>query len=210
MSQFLAPIHTWLFDKILLMESIEKDIVNQFSDSKYQEAHAKLVQKYGDFIPNQPLEQLIDQSNIHGWLQERITIGETRQAAFIKVLMDDEPKVIEQIALIYQEAGKRAQREMDVHAKEPQEAFRLLGDVLLEGMPCDRVNAVQEQTEDHITWITSTCVHQHNWEEAGVEVSNYYLFREAFTRGFIEALNPEMSYRYTNGEQQLHQINKKV
>lgn len=42
MSQFLAPIHTWLFDKIVLMESIEKEIVNQYSDSKYQDAHAKV------------------------------------------------------------------------------------------------------------------------------------------------------------------------
>ncbi len=89
MSQFLAPIHTWLFDKILLMESIEKEIVNQYSDSKYQDAHAKLVQKYGDFIPNQPLEQLIDQSNIHGWLQEGITVVENRLAFLITIVRMD-------------------------------------------------------------------------------------------------------------------------
>lgn len=210
MSQFLAPIHTWLFEKIILMEGIEKDLAKFYSDSKYQNAHAELIKKYGEFIPDKPLEELIDQSNIHGWLQERITIGETRQAEFIHFIMENEPKAVEQIALIYQEAGKRAQREMDVHAKEPQEAFRMLGDVLLEGMPCDRVNAVLEQTPEHITWVTSTCVHRNNWETAGVEVSNYYLFREAFTRGFIEALNPEMSYSYTNEEQQLHEIKKSI
>ena len=208
MSQFLAPIHNWLFDKIKLMESIEKDLVTFFSDETYQTKHRDLIKKYGDFIPEASLEQLIDQSNIHGWLQERITVGERRQAEFIRTLMEDNDQVAEQIALIYQEAGKKAQRAMDLHADEPQEAFRLLGDVLLEGMPCDRVNTVMEQTTSQITWLTTSCVHRDNWESAGVDVTNYYHFRESFTRGFVEALNPDFSYKYQNEEQQLHQIIK--
>ncbi len=35
MSAFLAPIHTWLFNKIKLAQDLEKDIVNLHIEKRY-------------------------------------------------------------------------------------------------------------------------------------------------------------------------------
>lgn len=206
MSQFLAPIHTWLFNKIIILEDIEKSIVANADNEDLKASHDRLQEKYGKYIPEKPMEELIDVSNIHGWLQERITIAETRQAAFINILMKSSSMTIEGISNIYEEAGRKAAASYNRKVEDPGEVFKLLGDVLLEGMPCDRVNKVIDQKADEIAWLTTTCVHKNNWELAGVSVDNYYKFREAFTRGFVTTLNPGMKYSYTLTNQQEHKI----
>ena len=206
MSKFLAPIHSWLFNKILIMENIEKDIVKVLENNELKAFHNELVQNYGDFIPDESLESLIDQSNIHGWLQQRITISEQRQAELISKMMKADANAVEKISAIYESAGRKAAKNYGISLDNPGEVFKLLGDVLLEGMPCDRVNNVIGQQENQITWITSNCVHKSNWEMAGVDVENYYKFRESFSRGFVQEINPKMKYTYTLTDQQLHKI----
>lgn len=206
MSQFLAPIHTWLFNKIIIMESIEKKIVEDVDNIDLKAVHKNLQDSIGEYIPDRPMEELIDESNIHGWLQARITIAEVRQASFIKKLMESSSMTVEGIGNIYEQVGEETAKGFNEKVTNPSEAFKLLGDVLLEGMPCDRVNKVIEEQENEMTWITATCVHKNNWEQAGVPVENFYSFREAFTRGFVKALNPSMSYSYELKDQQIHKI----
>lgn len=206
MSKFLAPIHTWLFNKILILEDIEKKIVDSVDNDELKLVHKKLQDSIGEFIPAKPLEELIDESNIHGWLQERISIAEIRQANYIHKLMETSSMTVEGISNIYEQAGEETAKGINEIVGDPSEAFKLLGDVLLEGMPCDRVNKVIAQQENEIIWLTTTCVHKNNWEQAGVTVENYYRFREAFTRGFVTTLNPKMSYTYTFKNQQEHKI----
>ena len=63
MSAFLAPIHTWLFNKIKLAQDLEKDIVNLHID-KFKESAIKIEKEandiYGQYIEDKPLEDLID------------------------------------------------------------------------------------------------------------------------------------------------------
>lgn len=206
MSQFLAPIHTWLFNKIIILENIEKQIVNSVDNNEYREIHNSLQASIGNFIPEKPIEELIDQSNIHGWLQGRITIAEVRQASFIQKLMESSSMTVEGISNIYEQVGEETAVDMNKKTDDPNEAYKLLGDVLLEGMPCDRVNKILDQEEKSITWETATCVHKNNWEQAGVPVENYYRFREAFTRGFIRGLSSKLTYTYTLNDQQVHNL----
>ncbi|MDD3141117.1 MAG: hypothetical protein PHX08_19405 [Lachnospiraceae bacterium] len=44
MSKFLAPIHTWLFNKILIVESIEKEIVKELANNEQKIFHNELIQ----------------------------------------------------------------------------------------------------------------------------------------------------------------------
>ncbi|MHB8064307.1 MAG: hypothetical protein ACYDG2_17030, partial [Ruminiclostridium sp.] len=46
-------------------------------------------------------------------------------------------------------------------------------------------NIVLEADEDRVVWKRNTCVHKSYWEEVGGDINNYYIFREAFIRGFI-------------------------
>lgn len=206
MSQFLAPIHTWLFNKIVVLENIEKKLVASVDNNTSKEAHDILVNKFGDFIPNQPLKTMIDESNIHGWLQEKITIAETRQAAFVNKLIEVNDNAMEGISTVYYQTGVETAIAMESKLEDPADLYQALNNVLLEGMPCDRVNSVIEQNNDMITWKTSTCVHKNNWESQGVNVDYFYDFRAAFTKGFIETLSTKFGYNYSNDGVQLHEI----
>ena len=208
MSKFLAPIHTWLSNKILVLEDVEKAIVSSL-DSDEQKAFADQLQEmYGQFTPNEPLESLIDQSNIHGWLQDKITRAESRQAALVSRLMADSSDAAEGIANIYYQEGLRVADRFHNKLSDAREIFSALNNVLLEGMPCDRVNAPVEESQDKMVWKTAICVHKNNWENKGVDVAYYYAFREAFTKGFVETIGDGFSYTYSNAADQIHTITK--
>lgn len=208
MSRFLAPVHTWLFNKILILENIEKDIVSGLDSDDQKEAYKTLQEKYGDFIPNEPLEGLIDQSNIHGWLQSRINMAESRQAALVSELMSSSSNAVEGIANIYHAAGTKVGGQLESRLDSAVEIFNALGNVLLEGMPCDRVNFPVEQSEERMVWKTTQCVHKNNWEKNGVDVAYYYTFREAFTKGFVEAVGNGFEYTYIYAADQIHTLRK--
>jgi hypothetical protein len=212
MSQFLAPIHTWLFNKVLILENIEKNIVimseKQYPNSESRIYHQELLSSMGDYIPNVSLEKQIDPSNIHGWLQEKISLAETRQAAFIRFLLSKDPQSKEIIQSLYQQAGVEAAEQIDANLENPMEIYKALNDVVLEGMPCDRVNSIQEQTTEMICWETVHCVHKNNWESQGVDVSMYYGFRAALIQGFVTTVSEHCTYTYNDQNGQLHTIAK--
>jgi len=86
MSRFLAPIHGWLFDKIKVTESLEKDLINSYKDVFGEEVD-KIVdsinEECGKPLGDGLLEDLVDSDNIHGWLQNKIAMAETRQAKLL-------------------------------------------------------------------------------------------------------------------------------
>lgn len=206
MSKFLAPIHTWLFNKIVVLEDIEKEILNANLSEKANEYHKTLQSEHGEFIPNQPLETIIDQSNIHGWLQATINIAEKRQAALIGFLIAEDVE-LSLISSIYQKAGISSVAKLDLKANDAKEIFNGLNAVLLEGMPCDRVNAVQTESPNELSWVTSKCVHKENWEAVGTPVEHYYDFRAAFSEGFVSTINKD--FNYTNENMTTHTIKRK-
>lgn len=209
MSKFLAPIHGWLFNKILILETIEKELVNALDSKSLVEKHDALLEEYDQYIPDQPLAEIIDQSNIHGWLQKRISISETRQAAFVNELILDNHNAVEAIMNVYRKVGVSVAKEANLQIDDPTEIFNALNNVLLEGMPCDRVNAVIEQNEQKIIWKTQNCVHKTNWEAGGTDVGYFYKFREAFTRGFVQTVNGNFNYNYLFEKEQVHEITRK-
>lgn len=208
MSQFLAPIHTWLFNKIVTLESIEKAIEAAYPQEDITSYHQSLKAKIGDYLPEAPLETMIDQSNIHGWLQDRITKAETRQAGLVAKVIEIEG-ANENIQSIYKKAGVEAASQLGVKVDDPATIFKGVNDVLLEGMPCDRVNSMVEQTDDTVIWKTVQCVHKNNWEASGVDVVNYYGYRAALIDGYVNTLSDQFNYTYTNDGEQVHTITRR-
>ena len=84
MSLFLGKIHYWLFNKIKWFEGIEDELLRLDSTFNVEE----LDKICGERTPDKPLEDIIDTSNIHGWLQERIIIAEGRNAYITKYLVN--------------------------------------------------------------------------------------------------------------------------
>ncbi|MBN2220873.1 MAG: hypothetical protein JW708_01620 [Vallitaleaceae bacterium] len=207
MSQFLAPIHSWLFKKICILEQVEKRIEEVYGNTSVSQA---VKEAFGDYLPEAPLEELIDVNNIHGWLQQRINVAERRQASLVHHFMKEDDKAIDKIVACYYEEGvflgKAYQEAEMMDSLNAMEIYTELNNILLEGMPCDRVNSLVENDEKQVVWKTVHCVHQQNWEENGVDVRNYYDFREALTKGFVEAIAKSYQYTYQNQEHQIHTI----
>ena len=84
MSAFLGPIHFWLYNKIGKQEELTKAI------AAYAERTGWIQEqkKYTKELPS--LESVIDESNIHGWLQGQIHDAEIRYANLIGSIMNGE------------------------------------------------------------------------------------------------------------------------
>ena len=78
MSKFLGPIHFWVYNKIQIQQEIVTEIIALNGDSAAQ-LQAELDQRYG-ISETRPLEAVIDEGNIHGWLQINVTRAEYKLA----------------------------------------------------------------------------------------------------------------------------------
>lgn len=216
MSAFLGPIHHWLFNKIVLFENLEeninKDIVSKYGDKALVITEAT-KNEYGDFIPKLPLENLIDTGNIHGWLQNRISIAETRQAAtfknFMKEFGDEVFSLLEENYIKQgNEVGIAASGEADV--SDAPSLYKALNNYILEGMPCDNVNSVMISEPDLLEWNSFRCLHKPYWDTVGADSEIMYKLRFSWIKAFIEKANSEYTYKNEQAaEGTVHKILKK-
>lgn len=219
MSRFLGPIHHWLFNKIKLYEELESQIIDNVQrelDTNISDMVSNLENKIGSPIPDRPLEELIDTSNIHGWLQNKITIAETRQAALITNIIDKfGEKGLNVIKETYKDqatkSGKDAKVNYDVST--PALLYKTLNNYILDGMPCDNVNNVTINEENKLQWQVVNCLHKGYWENVNGDINVLYELREIWISNFIKNANPEFTYSFKiqdiNGQKVLvHEINK--
>jgi hypothetical protein len=216
MSRFLGPIHHWLFNKIKLHEKLEKNIVESLEDKyglEIEQTHSYFIDSHGSLIDDNPLEELIDTNNIHGWLQERINIAETRFADFITTVLDKFPG--EAIELIENEYKKQG-RECGINSKEKYpinnaiEIYKSLNNYILDGMPCDNANNIINSTEKEIEWQITNCLHKKYWEKVGGNTEIFHNLRSLWNSNFVENANASFRYEYINNEGNLnHKIYKK-
>ena len=199
MSLYLGKVHYWLFNKIVWFQNLEVELVSLAKEKGIDEDEllSYLKDSYGDRIENKPLEEIIDTSNIHGWLQNKITISEKRLAKVTKELLKTE-NIKEEIEKVYKNQGIKAAKEVKEEEKlgnNAIELFNLVNDYILDGMPCDRVNEVLVQEEDQVLWKRRVCVHQDIWSGEGVEVSYFYNLRDLWVKTFINEVNNKFNYK---------------
>jgi hypothetical protein len=196
MSLFLGKIHFWLYNKIQWFEAIEEDIIRWAGkkglpvDSWVKEINEEFGQPTG----GTPLEEVIDSSNIHGWLQEKIQSAELRQAALATRILEVDSTYRDELVQIYKVQGENAASAHGDDLNSADDIYQVLNDYLLEGMPCDRVTEIMQSDENEVVWNTTTCLHKPYWEQVGGNVSNFYIFREAWTKGFVSTLNSNFKY----------------
>lgn len=181
MSAFLGPIHFWLFHKIELQNELIEEIL-ALKDSQAAEWKEELEEKYGSF-PEGNLEENIDSGNIHGWLQQYVSQVEYKLADAVTTLLRKDEGLFEQMKTAFYEKGRELSPSV---AQEPASAiYKVIGDSLLDGMPCDHANQLVEEGADTVIWKRNTCVHAAYWEQVGGSVDNYYKLREEFIRGLL-------------------------
>ena len=206
MSKFLAPIHTWLFNKIMLAQDLEQDIIKLHIDKYKDEAKEvkeESIKLYGNYIPKKPLEDLIDTNNIHGWLQQKIKEVESRSSYIITKyyeIFKDESEEITQSAYVNQ--AKRCAKYENNKIDAPEDVYISLNNYILSGMPCDRANSVTERNENYIVYEQEGCIHKANYELGKANLDYMSQLRDLWVKTFIE--NLEIKYIYEK------QINGKI
>ena len=212
MSLFLGKIHYWLFNKVLWFEGLEGEIIKLAKDKgiDVEKLEAEINSKYGVKTPNKNLEDMIDTSNIHGWLQGKIHSAEGRMAAWTKVILENNQDYILDMRKVYENQGVNAANE----AKESLEninaetIFNSMNDYILDGMPCDRVNEVIDSSEESIMWKRRVCVHKNIWENEGRLVDVFYELREHWINAFVNTMNND--YEYVKLEDNIQSIRHKM
>ena len=198
MSLFLGKIHYWLFNKIVWFEDLEEEIIKLAKKEglDVETISSNINNKYGERLPKLPLEDMIDTSNIHGWLQEKIHSAEYRLATWtVKTLEKDGSK--ENLEELYISQGLKAANEVIMSGKVLNNAvdiFNSINDYILDGMPCDRVNEVLSQEEDKIVWKRRICVHKEIWDTVGGDVKVFYNLRDLWIKSFVNEINNNYKY----------------
>jgi len=211
MSLFLGKIHYWLFNKIVWFENLEEKIIElaKLEGLDIENLRKDIEDKYGEKLPNKPLEELIDTSNIHNWLQNQIHSAEKRTAAWTKLLIEANEENLKKLENIYKEQGVVAAKEVLKEGKSvssPKEIFDAMNDYILDGMPCDRVNEVISNEENKITWQARIDVHKDIWDKVGCDVNYFYNLRNAWIETFVSNLNNNFKYTVENNTKSIEHI----
>ncbi len=206
MSAFLGPIHFWLYKKIQLQAQLVDEIVNLGKEKGFSDLDTYLNETYG-IIENRPLEEMIDEGNIHGWLQAKVAIVESRLAESVTMLLKKDESSLADIEKLFFAHGEK---QGEILAREEgitlSSIYKAIGDLLLDGMPCDHAVQLIKNEVDEVVWKRVGCVHRAYWQQVGGDVDNYYVLREAWLKGFTEALgvnyikDDALTYRITRGE----------
>ena len=149
MSKNLGQIHYMMYEKIKFQDQITAYLLDGKND---------LLDL--DPVSTDPLDKIIDQDNIHGFLQEKIDIVEQRLAKAMSLVEDVDEKLYE--------FGRKIGRDKDFSSFE--NIFTDLNMYLLDGMPCDNgLSAVV--SGDSLLLITNNNLHSKYEEKIDLEKS---------------------------------------
>lgn len=205
MSAFLGWIHFWLYKKIRLVVERENLLYEQASDMCgpcADEIRAGAWESYGEPLPDVDLAEVIDQTNIHGWLQRQISVAETREAAFVKGLIDMCPGTGEDIiSQVFTQHGEKcgadAKTNEEYNLAGADGIYKALNDYFLNGMPCDQTDMVVESGPDKLVWEGTVCLKARHWQAAGVDIDTMRGFYAEWLAGFVRGANGAFKFTQT-------------
>ncbi|EGY79722.1 hypothetical protein [Peptoniphilus indolicus] len=173
MSAFLGFIHHLMWEKINFTESLSEEVVKDLNNIDEVEAE---LNKIGTLEKGE-LSELIDNSNIHGWLLERVNLVEKRFAKAVEIYL--QTNSIDDLKIKFFEKGKA-----ENFTGSKIDAYKLITSKFLDGMPCDGSIRVLSDSDD-IEFMIANDVHKSVWNDyAGVDV--YWLLRDEFVRGLLD------------------------
>lgn len=141
MSKNLGPVHYMMYEKI----KFQDEVTSFLMDGNTEKIDAKIPP-----VSKNPLDEIIDQDNIHGFLSSKIDVVENRlNMAFAMADKIDEK--------LY-ELGKKKASEKNFSSLE--EVFQDLNTYLLDGMPCDNALSAMMDDEGSLFLVTNENLHK--------------------------------------------------
>ncbi len=182
MSAFLGPIHIKMYERILYQDDMAQKILGLAAEKSWGDDFAKEVNAKAPAASRKPLESIIDESNIHGWLSEAVAHCERRFALTVSSVLADHPERQSELLDIMKKMGEE-------HALPPsidaETAHQTVHDILLDGMPCDCPFASVDVTPDIAAWQVASCPHAPYWAEVHYDAEIYYQLRDAWMDGAL-------------------------
>ncbi len=193
MSKFLAPIHFWVYEKIKIQEEmVDAVLALNARENWIDNLSGILDEEYGSALTG-ALEDIIDESNIHAWLQSEIDRVEKRLArALAEVINGDNSRAELLFDEIFQLGCKSA-----IGMESLKATHKIIMDRLIDGMPCDRIIKVDEISDDRIRWSRTVDVHSSYYDELDLDVEYYHRLRDEYINGFL--VDSEVEYSSSDG-----------
>lgn len=175
MSKFLAPIHFIMYDKILFLDKL----TNKYID--FAEKNNTELEKLNSLesIDYAPLDEIIDESNIHTWIQKRVSIVEDKLAYIVSEILKENETFENEILEIAKNTG-----EEESFSGNPREAFVEISNKFLDGMPCDHAISILEEDENLLKYKIEIDKHSEFWNY-GINSNIYWKIRNSFIEGLI-------------------------
>ncbi|MGC4018437.1 MAG: hypothetical protein QM793_03875 [Muricomes sp.] len=192
MSAFLGPIHVKMYQRILYQDSMSKALLDLAAKNGWADGLQAKVDSEAPAASKEPLENIIDQSNIHGWLSQAVGNSENRFAEVVCGILEEDSQRIGELEEVMKELGRKYALPSDLNAEE---TYAAIHDILLDGMPCDFPFAVLEQDEDLVQWQVKSCPHARYWTNSDIGADTYYRLRDSWVEGVLE--NSSISYSHS-------------
>lgn len=183
MSKFLGPVHAKMYERILYQEKMIKAMTDLASQKGWTTGLQDKVDQEAPEALDEPLENVIDQSNIHGWLGQAVEASEKRFARAVYEILREDPQRIGQLKKAMKKLGQKYVLPAGLNAEE---TYRAIYDILLDGMPCDFPFDITEQSADAVKWRVRNCPHEKYWTYPGVGADVYYSLRNSWIEGVLE------------------------
>ena len=183
MSLFLGYIHYMMYDKIMFQESILDDLLNLLDEAERNNLKRELDMEF--LIEKGDLKDIIDENNIHGWLDERVNRSENRLAKTVSILLKD--FTLKDIEDKFFEIGKNYDP-----GNSPSEVFNFISSKFLDGMPCDHALMIIKNEDDEFIFKIARDVHKEIWGKY-VDSEIYWNLRDSFIAGSLE--NSNLKYK---------------
>ncbi|MDU3751863.1 MAG: hypothetical protein E7G36_09105, partial [Peptoniphilus rhinitidis] len=186
MSLFLGHIHYMMYNKIIFQEEILDYLLDLSKDKENI-----LEELDNDFpIEKGDLKNIIDENNIHGWLNDRVNRSENRLAKAVSILLKDFD--LEELKKRYFEFGKNYDA-----GNFPMEVFQFITSKFLDGMPCDHALTIIKDDEDELIFRVISDVHKEIWQKF-VDPEIYWTLRDEFIKGSL--VDSKLNFENINGD----------
>lgn len=205
MSAFLGPIHYWLYNKITLQDKMAEAILDLNQNNNYVQGLRQETDTECDVIEKKPLEEMIDETNIHGWLQHKVNIVERRLAFVVTKILQADAKALEKIEEVIYNLGVQVYEENKDSFESAEQVYQKLNDMLLDGMPCDHVNQMVSSSSDEVVYRRTMCIHETYWTDVNGSIANYYALRSHFIAGYLH----DSAFSFTADADGNYHINRK-
>ncbi|MDD7304972.1 MAG: hypothetical protein PUG67_00130 [Peptoniphilaceae bacterium] len=140
MNENLGPIHYMMYEKIKFQDEMTAYLMD---------GNTKEIDKIMPAVSTDPLDKIIDQENIHGYLSSKIDVVENRLSMAFAMAENIDQKLFD--------FGKSKGKNKDFYKLE--NIIQDLNIYLLDGMPCDKAISLTIDDNNDLYLITNNNLH---------------------------------------------------